>query len=71
MYGKTADGMLKVIKGSFVISKGINRNGSYVTKANAVLDLTDEVSNAKIDSTLKWHNRLEHVSKKGLYILHK
>lgn len=29
-----------------------------------------ESSNAELDATLKWHNRLAHVSENGLHILY-
>lgn len=71
MCGRIGDGLMKVIKGSLVIFKGVKKNGIYVVKAETVLENNATVSNTESDSTLKWHKRLAHVGEKCLTILHK
>ncbi|KAL2505113.1 putative gag-pol polyprotein [Abeliophyllum distichum] len=63
--GKFGDGMLKVIKGSLVIFKGFKRNGIYVTQTEIVSQGNCLSSSVEVEATLKWHNRLAHVSEKA------
>ncbi|XP_022861191.1 uncharacterized protein LOC111381625 [Olea europaea var. sylvestris] len=70
LQGRFGDGHLKIIKGSLIIFRGIKRTETYVTRASNLSHIA-ESSNIESDATLKWHNKLPHVSEKGLHIISK
>ncbi|KAL2491142.1 CCHC-type domain-containing protein [Abeliophyllum distichum] len=67
--GKIGNGMLKLMKGALVTCKGTRRNEIYLTTGEVIRGLDSSISSTKIDYTHKWHNRLAHVSIKGLKLL--
>lgn len=71
LQARLGNGMLKMIKGSLVILKGTKRNDINVTRAEVVTKYTAKSSSVESDVTFKWHNRLAHVSEKGLRILNR
>ncbi|XP_022894057.1 uncharacterized protein LOC111408542 [Olea europaea var. sylvestris] len=58
-----------MIKGALVTCKGTKRNGIYVTTAEIVKNSTSSINLTNTDDTHKWHNRLAHISIKGLKLL--
>ena len=67
--GKIGNNMLKMIKGALVTCKGIKRNGIYVTAAEIIKNSSSSINLTNKDDTHKWHNRLAHISIKGLKLL--
>ena len=67
---KSEVGVLRVMKGSLVVMKGLLQNGSYVLQGSAVIGETS-TTEASLDKTQLWHNRLGHMSLKGLVTLGK
>ncbi|XP_073136985.1 uncharacterized protein [Henckelia pumila] len=67
---KAQNGTLKVVKGSLVIIKAILKQGLYVLQG---VNLSPEinVTTTDKDQTLLWHQRLGHMSLKGLQELSK
>ena len=61
--------MLKMIKGAMVVCKEVRRNGIYVLNAEVMSKLESHIASINPDATIKWHNRLTHVSVKGLKLL--
>ncbi|XP_042030009.1 uncharacterized protein LOC121776931 [Salvia splendens] len=71
MGGKWGEGYMKICKGSMCVFKAKRKCGLYVCTA---VPLTCDKSCAnvvKTDKLMLWHNRLGHMSKKGLNILKK
>lgn len=62
------NGTLRINHGSLTIVKGVLRNGVYILQGNAVSDLAATVS---VNLTQMWHQRLGHISEKGLVELSK
>jgi hypothetical protein len=62
------DKMWKVIKGSLVIAKGEKVGTLYLCTGNT--DSSISLASIGVDTTL-WHHRIEHMSEKGMQILHK
>ncbi|KZV34961.1 hypothetical protein F511_04935 [Dorcoceras hygrometricum] len=61
---------MKILKGSLVLFKADRLNNLYVCNANPICDKIC-VNSIKSDMTNLWHNRLGHMSSKGLETLHK
>ncbi|XP_038896415.1 uncharacterized mitochondrial protein AtMg00300-like [Benincasa hispida] len=61
------NGACDVIKGSLV--KLTLRNGLYVLQGTAVLGSAAIASGKETDKSILWHNRLAHVSERGLQAL--
>ena len=68
---KAQGGVLKVTKGSMVILKGEKKNGFYVSSGSAVLGSVAVSHSQNQNKTVLWHNRLGHISEKGLVELSK
>ncbi|CAH9139773.1 unnamed protein product [Cuscuta epithymum] len=66
--GKWGKGVMKIMKGSLVIFTAEKKNNLYVCQAEPVPDYVYSVIG---DKSILWHNRLGHMSNKGLDILHK
>lgn len=62
---KSVNVVLKVMKGSMVILKGLLRQGMYVLQGKAVAGDSATIITC-LDHTRLWHNRLGHISMKGL-----
>ena len=67
---KSEGGVLRVMKGSLVVMKGLLQNGLYVLQGSVGTGET-ATTEASLDKTLLWHNRLGHMSLKGLVTLDK
>ncbi|KAJ4724837.1 Retrovirus-related Pol polyprotein from transposon TNT 1-94 [Melia azedarach] len=63
---KAENGVLKVVKGSLVIIKGIRKNGLYILQGNTVCGEAAISGEERKDKTLIWHLRLGHIGEKGL-----
>ena len=71
MGGRWGEGCMKICKGSMCLFKANKKCGLYVC---SVVPLSCEKSYANVvknDRTMLWHNRLGHMSAKGLSILKK
>ncbi|KAH9750946.1 Integrase catalytic domain-containing protein [Citrus sinensis] len=67
---KAKKGVLRVIKGSMVIMKGIKQNGMYVMDGHTIVgeaSVTDSGGNI----SMMWHLRMGHMSERGLRELQK
>lgn len=58
---------MKIFKGALKACKAIRRNSIYITHAEVMGGLNFSITDT--DHTKKWHNRLAHVSVKGLKLL--
>lgn len=67
---KDERGVLRVIKGSMVITKGRKVNGFYVMEGQTTIGEAS-VTNSGENKTRLWHLRLGHMSEKGLKELQK
>jgi len=67
---KSENGVLKVLRRSMVILKGILKKGLYVLQVEAILGNAVALSSVK-DETKIWHRRLGHIGIKGLHELAK
>ncbi|KAL2487396.1 Uncharacterized protein Adt_32152 [Abeliophyllum distichum] len=67
--GVLGNGMLKMTKGALRAFKAVRRNGIYIVRAEVVDGLNSTIASIDTDHTQKWHNRLAHVSVKGLKFL--
>ena len=68
--GRWGNGVMKILKGSLCMFKAVRKNNLYVCTTMPLSDLS--VANAfKLNSTVLWHNRLGHMSEKGMHILSK
>ena len=63
---KGEQGLLKAVKGSMVVMKGIKKNGLYSLEGDIVIGSTTSISEKLVSKTELWHMRLGHVSEKGL-----
>ena len=59
---------MKILHGSLVIFTTKRMNNLYVCHAETACDSMNSVTG---DKSVLWHNRLGHMSNKGLEILHK
>ncbi|CAH9141104.1 unnamed protein product [Cuscuta epithymum] len=66
--GKWGNGCMKVLKNSLVLFKAKKVNNLYVCHAQPFCDSAHVVNS---DKSALWHNRLGHMSNRGLEILHK
>lgn len=71
LFGRNGDGMMKLIKGSLIIFKGVKKNGIYMANAEIVFENVVEVSSVEPDSSLNWHKILAHVSQRVLLFTQK
>ncbi|CAH9052299.1 unnamed protein product [Cuscuta europaea] len=62
---------MKILKNSLVLFKAEKVNNLYVCHAKPYIDSVNAVNVVHTDKTLLWHNRLGHMSNKGLGIMHK
>lgn len=68
---KAESSMLKVMKGVRVVMKGNRKNGLYVLKGCAVTGISSSVSKTNVSKSSLWHQRLGHISERGLQELEK
>lgn len=68
---KSEGGILKVVKGSLQIMKGIRKNGLYRLQGKTITNSAGLVSISNLSSTKLWHHRLGPISERGLEELHK
>ncbi|PKU72844.1 Retrovirus-related Pol polyprotein from transposon TNT 1-94 [Dendrobium catenatum] len=64
-------GLLRISKGALVIMKGIKRNGLYVLQGATLVGETHVTAKQNLDKTKLWHQRLGHLSDRGLIELQK
>ena len=67
--GGVGGGMIKMFKGALRAFKGVRKNGIYITYVEVISGTTPTIASVDTDHTQKWHNRLAHVSVKGLKFL--
>ena len=67
---KSENGILRVMKGSMVVLKGILKQGLYVLQAETISG-SIAVSSIKNDDTALWYRRLGHIRMKCLQELSK
>ncbi|KAH9658397.1 hypothetical protein KPL70_023479 [Citrus sinensis] len=67
---KAEKGVLRVIKGSMVIMKGIKQNGLYVMDGHTAVGEAS-VTDSKLNRSMLWHLRMGHMSERGLRELQK
>ena len=68
---KGENGVLKVLKGSMIFMKGMQKNGMYSLIGALVMGSAATVSVIRLSKTELWHRRLGHVSERGLIELGK
>ena len=59
-------GVMKICKGVLCLFKAVKKCNLYVCTAKSLTSYDHIVNLVKIDKTLLWHNRLGHISQKGL-----
>ena len=62
---KFENGVLRVMKGSIVMLKGVLKQGLYILQGEAIIGDAAATSVSQ-DQTLLWHKRLGHISMGGL-----
>ena len=67
---KAEKGVLKVIKGSMVIKKGIKENGMFVLDRHTAVGEAS-VIDSKGNKSMLWHLRMGHMSERSLRELQK
>jgi hypothetical protein len=67
----TENGVMKIINGSLVIAKGYKRNGIFFLDGSTATAHASVVCEKQLDKAKLWHQRLGHVSEKGLIELEK
>jgi len=65
------DGVLKMLKGSMIVLKGVRRNNLYYLKGNTVIGQLATSVGSDDDSIRLWHIRLGHTCEKTLQALAK
>ena len=68
---KGENGVLKVLKGSMIFMKGMQKNSLYSFIGEVVMGSTTVVSVKRLSKTELWHRRLGHMSERGLIELGK
>ena len=68
---KAEGGVLRVTRGSLVVMKGIKENGLYILQGHTVLGVVATAFGSDIQKAQLWHQRLAHVSERGLQELEK
>ena len=63
---KGENGVLKVLKGSMIFMKGMQKNGMYSLIGALVMGSAATVSVIRLSKTELWHRRLGHMSERGL-----
>ena len=63
------DGILKMVKASMVVLKGVQRNNPYYLKGNMVTGKVTISINLDNDYTILWRMRLGHTGEKFLQAL--
>jgi len=63
------DGVIKMIKGSIVVLKGVQRNNLYYLKNSMATGQVATSTKSDNDYTQLWHMRLEHTGEKSLQVL--
>ena len=66
---KIENEMIKMFKEAMVVCKGVRRNGIYALPAKVVSSLGFHIDSINSDAIKKCHNRLAHVSVRGLKFL--
>ena len=64
-------GLVKVMKGSLLVMKGVKKNGIYSLLGNTVIGSSSLVAGSSMNNTMLWHRRPGHVSENGLLELSK
>ena len=62
---------VKIVKGSMVVMKGINKNGIYSLLGSTIVGTVAPVAGSSMNNTMLWHKRLGHVNNRGLSELEK
>ena len=65
------DGVLKILKGSMVVLKGVRCNNLYYLKGNTVIRQLATSVGTNEESSKLWHMMLEHTGEKSLQDLAK
>lgn len=65
------NGSFKVYKGSLIVMKAFRNNGLYTLDGKTVISGVVNVLSTTVDKTRLWHQRLGHVSQRGLEELYK
>jgi len=65
------DGVLRMIRGSMVVLKGVRHNNLYYLKGGTITGQVDISTNSDDDCTRLWHTRLGHEREKSLQALAK
>jgi len=60
------DGVLKMLRASMVVLKGVRHNNLYYLKGNMVTGQVATCIGSDDDCTRLWHMRLEHTYEKSL-----
>ena len=66
------EGVLRISKGALIVMKGKKINGLYTVQGSMITNATIvSISKSILDTTILWHMRLRHISKRKLMILMK
>ncbi|KAK3021443.1 hypothetical protein RJ639_045632 [Escallonia herrerae] len=70
---RATGGVLRIIKGSLVVMKGLKQKSLYLLQDSTVTGAATTASSSDIDSdnTKLWHKRLGHMSERGMDVLSK
>ncbi|KAH9680375.1 Integrase catalytic domain-containing protein [Citrus sinensis] len=68
---KSEYGGLKIMKGTEMIMKGVNKNGLYVLEGSSVPVSAAMLVVSDVDRTMLWHLKLGHMSIRGMQALSK
>lgn len=69
--GRWGNGIMKIMKGSLILFKAVKLNNLYICHAEPTCETMHCLNSVQNDKTILWHNRLGHMSNKGLEILKK
>ncbi|WJZ90839.1 hypothetical protein VitviT2T_009956 [Vitis vinifera] len=68
---KSEPNSLRVDRGLLTVMKGIIKNGLYTLISQIVIDKVSTKLNEDVGTTKLWHQRLGHISHRGLQELQK
>jgi len=68
---KGEKGLVKVLRGSMVVIKGVRKNDMYALDGVVIVGSTSTIESTVYYKTELWHKRLSHVSENGLMELDK
>ncbi|KAK3031457.1 hypothetical protein RJ639_036517 [Escallonia herrerae] len=70
---RAACGIMRIMKGSLIVMKGLKQNSLYLLQGNTVTGAAPSTSSFDIDSdtTNLWHMRLRDMSERGMDVLSK